>query len=77
MFDLSEYSKDSKFYKKSTKKLPDEMKDEKKGVPVVEFKLKSKLKLKLKLKSKMYCFTKNGGLGDRKAEGINKSVAKK
>ena len=35
IFDLSEYSKDLKFYKTSTKKLIKKMKDETKCVPVL------------------------------------------
>ena len=52
MFDFSNYSKDSKFFDETNKKVTGKMKDEFGGVIVIEF---------VGLKSKMYSMKKIGG----------------
>ena len=62
LFDFSNYSKDSKFFNETNKKVIGKMKDEFGGVIVVEFVL---------LKSKMYSMKKIGGKECNTAKGVN------
>ena len=68
IFDFSEYSKDSKFHDTTNKKVIGKLKDERKGILIVEF---------VGFKSKVDSFVKDVGLGDWKAEGINRNVVTK
>jgi len=67
-FDNSDYSKDSKYYDDTNKKVIGKMKDEAAGVPIMEF---------AGLRSKMYSYIKDNGKSDRKAKGVKKNVIKK
>lgn len=67
LFDNSDYSKESKYYDDSNKKIIGKFKDEAAGVPITEF---------VGLKSKMYSYIKNNNSGGKTAKGIKKSVIK-
>ena len=67
LFDNSNYSKESKYYDDSNKKIIGKFKDEAAGVPITEF---------VGLKSKMYSYIKNNNSGGKTAKGIKKSVIK-
>ena len=62
MFDFSNYSKDSKFFDKSNKKVTGKMKDEYGGVIIDEF---------AGLKSKMYSIKKIDGKELSTVKGVN------
>ena len=62
LFDFSNYSKDSKFFDETNKKVIDKMKDEFGGVIVTEF---------VGLKSKMYSIKKIDGKEHNTAKGVN------
>ena len=62
LFDFSNYSKDSKFYDESNKKVIGNMKDEYVGVVIVEF---------IRLKAKMYSIKKFDGSESSTAKGVN------
>ena len=62
LFDFSNYSKDSKFFDETNKKVTGKMKDEFGGVIVVEF---------VGLKSKMYSMKKIDGKEYNTAKGVN------
>ena len=62
MFDFSNYSKDSKFFDKTNKKVIAKMKDEFGGVIIDEF---------VGLKSKMYSVKKIDGEESNTAKGVN------
>ena len=61
LFDFSNYSKDSKFFDETNKKVIDKMKDEFGGVIVVEF---------FRLKPKMYSIKKIDGKECNTAKGV-------
>ena len=60
-FDFSDYNKNSSFYDPKHKKVIGKMKDETKGVPIVEF---------VGLRSKMYSYVQNNKITCKKAKGI-------
>ena len=62
LFDFSNYSKDSRFYNESNKKVIGKMKDEYSGVIIDEF---------IGLKSKMYPIKKIDGGESSTAKGVN------
>ena len=62
MFDFSNYSKDSKFFDDTDKKVIDKMKDEYGGVIIDQF---------IGLKSKMYSIKKIDGSESSTAKGVN------
>ena len=62
LFDFSNYSKDSKFFNETNKKVIGKMKDEFGGVIVIEF---------VGLKSKMYSMKKIDGKECNTAKGVN------
>ena len=62
LFDLSNYSKDSKFFNETNKKAVGKMKDEFGGVIIIEF---------VGLKSKMYSTKKIDGKEHNTAKGVN------
>ena len=62
MFHFSNYSKDSRFYDESNKKVIGKMKDEYGGVIIDEF---------IGLKAKMYSIKKIGGSESTTAKGVN------
>ena len=62
MFDFSNYSKDSKFFDETNKKVIGKMKDEFGGVIIIEF---------VGLKSKMYSIKKIDGKEHNAAKGVN------
>ena len=62
LFDFSNYSKDSKFYADTNKKVIDKMKDEYGGVIIDQF---------IGLKSKMYSIKKIDGKESSTAKGVN------
>ena len=62
MFDLSNYSKDSKFYDDANKKVIGKINDEYGGVIIDEF---------VGLKSKMYSIKKIDGKKSSTAKGVN------
>ena len=62
MFDFSNYSKDSKFFDDTNKKVIGKMKDEYGGVIIDEF---------VGLKSKMYSIKKIDGSESSTAKGVN------
>ena len=62
LFDFSNYSKDSKFFNETNKKVIGKMKDEFGGVIVIEF---------VGLKSKMYSMKKIDGKESNTAKGVN------
>ena len=62
LFDFSNYSKDSKFFNETNKKVIGKMKDEFGGVIVTEF---------VELKSKMYSIKKIDGKECNTAKGVN------
>ena len=66
-FDFSDYNKNSGFYDRTNKKVIGKMKDETKGVPIVEF---------VKLSSKMYSYVQNNEITCKKAKGIKKNIVK-
>ena len=67
LFDSSDYPKDSKFFDSSNKKVVDKMKDDFKGKIISEF---------VGLKSKIYSLIDVGKEENKKAEGVDKNVAK-
>ena len=62
LFDFSNYSKDSRFYDESNKKVIGKMKDEYGGVIIDEF---------IGLKAKMYSIKKIDGSESSTAKGVN------
>ena len=62
LFDFSNYSKDSKFYDDSNKKVIGKMKDEMGGIIIDEF---------IELKSKMYAIKKIDGRESNTAKGVS------
>ena len=62
LFDFSNYSKDSKFFNETNKKVIDKMKDEFGGVIITEF---------VGLKSKMYSIKKIDGKEHNTAKGVS------
>ena len=62
LFDFSNYSKDSKFYDDSNKKVVGKMKDEMGGIIIDEF---------IGLKSKMYAIKKIDGRESNTAKGVS------
>ena len=62
MFDISNYSKDSKFFDESNKKVIGIMKDEYDGVIIIEF---------IGLKSKIYSIKKIDGSQSSTVKGVN------
>ena len=62
LFDFSNYSKDSKFYDDSNKKVIGKMKDEMGGIIIDEF---------IGLKSKMYAIKKIDGRESNTAKGVS------
>ena len=62
LFDFSNYSKDSKFYDDSNKKVVGKMKDEMGGIIIDEF---------IGLKSKMYAIKKINGRESNTAKGVS------
>ena len=62
LFDFSDYSKDSKFFNETNKKVISKMKDEFAGVIITEF---------IGFKSKMYSFKKIDGKEHNTAKGVN------
>ena len=62
LFDFSNYSKDSKFFNETNKKVVGKMKDEFSGVITIEF---------VGLKSKMYSIKKINGKEHNTAKGVN------
>ena len=62
LFDFSNYSKDSKFYDESNKKVVGKMKDEMGGIIIDEF---------IGLKSKMYAIKKIDGRETNTAKGVS------
>ena len=62
LFDFSNYSKDSKFYDDSNKKVVGKMKDEMGGIIIDEF---------IGLKSKMYAIKKIDGRETNTAKGVS------
>ena len=62
LFDTSNYSKDSKFFNETNKKVIGKMKDEFGGVIIIEF---------VGLKSKMYSIKKNDGKEHNTAKGVS------
>ena len=61
LFDFSNYSKDSKFFNETNKKVIGKMKDEFGAVIIIEF---------VGLKSKMYSIKKNDGKEHNTAKGV-------
>ena len=68
LFDNSDYSKESKYYHATNKKVIGKMKDEAASVPIVEF---------VGLRSKMYSYVKDNGKNEKTAKGVRKYVIKK
>ena len=66
-FDFSDYNKNSGFYDPKNKKVIGKMKDETKGVPIVEF---------IGLRSKMYNYVQNDEITCKKAKGIKKILSR-
>lgn len=64
-YDTSDYPKDHANYSETNKKVPGKMKDERLGVPMVEF---------IGLRPKMYSETDLNQCENKKAKGVNKSV---
>ena len=62
-FDFSDYNKNSGFYDPTNKKVIGKMKDETKGVPIVEF---------VGLRSKMYSYVQNEDITCKKAKELKK-----
>ena len=60
-FDFGDYNKNSGFYDPMNKKVIGKMKDETKGIPIVEF---------VGLRSKMYRYVQNDKITCKKAKGI-------
>ena len=67
-FDNSDYSKDSKYFDNTNKKVIGKIKDEAAGVPICEF---------IGLPSKMYSYMKDNQKGGKTAKGIKKNIIKK
>ena len=65
LFDFSNYSKDSKFFNETNKKVIGKMKDEFGGVIIIEF---------VGLKSKMYSIKKNYGKEHNTAKGVSIAI---
>ena len=68
LFDFSNYSKDSKYFDNTNKKVIGKMKDEAAGQIITEF---------VGLRSKMYSYIKDNMKEERTAKGIKKNVIKK
>ena len=66
-FDFSDYNKNSGFYDPTNKKVIGKMKDETKGVPIVEF---------VELRSKMYSYVQNDKITCKKAKRIKKILSR-
>ena len=65
MFDFSNYSKDSKFFNETNKKVIGKMKDKFSGVIIIEF---------VGWKSKMYSIKKIDGKGHNTAKGVSIAI---
>ena len=66
-FDFSDYDKNLGFCDPTNKKVIGKMKDETKGVPIVEF---------IGLRSKMYSYVQNNEITCKKAKEIKKNIVK-
>ena len=65
LFDISNYSTNSKYYDNSNKLVVGKMKDKTAGVAIEEF---------VKLKPKIYLYLVNNNSEDKKTKGVSKSV---
>ena len=65
LFDFSNYSKDSKFFNETNKKVIGKMKDKFRGVTIIEF---------VGLQSKMYSLKRTDGKGHNTAKGVSIAI---